>query len=1121
MPRKSQRTNSLFVTYAVVFCLFISINAKIVHPLSLESRNGKLYSDGERILFKAVTWNGFETERFAFGGAYNGITAESTAHFLHDAKFNLVFLPFSSHTAIVNSIGAHGPLQDMFGKSSLELFEGTLSALGEHDLAAVLSLSSHEDAPLQSCEQAISALGIMSGRFCAQANVVGVSWSSGVQEICASEVLGEHVLSSCERWMVFAPPPVLASVSASTTIEQKAAPLALSDPSRLAYLVEVVPSSGEAVESIRRQIEAVVADVDPQVARIVMNTAEDYDDFLTPSTEASISALVRYAESVDMGLLLSARNGDQFPLGGVMSYEWTHPESSRLAAYSPFPSTVLVATLEPPSSAASGSAIGRQHQPLLRHHAGAGKVVDSRSHPHTRVRTRDEMWACLQDSWNLLQTNCPGIRFDRPSAPYWGGSVPTPLRTRTRTRARLPPTPTFKRSATPLTTQRTAPFNVCASGPLGSTVTKVACRNATSSSVASSAPTLAAPSPADVQTLKSHPTYAAPASRGSRPLAYVLADRHAPSDPPTPSSATPASTKRDVLHQRAMHVPILALSQTSHALAQGGPVPQAPNALAQGGGPNPAPYPVLKACRPTSNMYKIQPLYLRGTDTTLSVNGSSTVPGTRLVIATRGFANPAPHQRFVYSVLSTGEVMIRPAHALNMCITLDYPTTYALTIQPCCDLASQKFRLRSYNGSTLMAILRYNKPDICVYVPQRARYNSAITAMQRCTDTPQENFRFALTQVGTVNAGPAPIAPDSMCGAVYDVTVSVPHGGTVTMSCLTSQYRTATFQRIISARLTSVTGTCQADASLVMTGVRNALLFVATWDTTFYFQNFVPRDPCIGQEKVLRVTARCLGALEGAPAAVPGVTSNSMVTGNAIGPFGAGDDSSGSAQSSGSSSSYNAQVGVIIGVAGVAAIVALAVLTIVTIMVLRHARRQSFAPAVGAIPNVVSDVVAVSDVPLTLRNDESMRNGVTPVLVRSSPSTPLPKNPLLAGPMSHLPRSGSLPPLRTTASLLHPDDVIRYAAARPSTSGSVDATKPEVFEELEEIPLAPPRPSTSPAAPLVRTFSTPLPRTSSGALSRNSLGGLPRTASGSLSRTVSGVSVRPGTPVRQPPPPSP
>mmetsp|Transcript_19518 Transcript_19518/g.31970 ORF Transcript_19518/g.31970 Transcript_19518/m.31970 type:complete len:249 (+) Transcript_19518:1874-2620(+) len=57
--------------------------------------------------------------------------------------------------------------------------------------------------------------------------------------------------------------------------------------------------------------------------------------------------------------------------------------------------------------------------------------------------------------------------------------------------------------------------------------------------------------------------------------------------------------KRDVLHQRAMHVPILALSQTSHALAQGGPVPQAPNALAQGGGPNPAPYPVLKACRPT------------------------------------------------------------------------------------------------------------------------------------------------------------------------------------------------------------------------------------------------------------------------------------------------------------------------------------------------------------------------------------------------------------------------------------------------------------------------------------------------------------------------------------------
>eukprot|EP00276_Gloeochaete_wittrockiana_P005992 CAMPEP_0184647712 /NCGR_PEP_ID=MMETSP0308-20130426/4698_1 /TAXON_ID=38269 /ORGANISM="Gloeochaete witrockiana, Strain SAG 46.84" /LENGTH=1149 /DNA_ID=CAMNT_0027078917 /DNA_START=101 /DNA_END=3553 /DNA_ORIENTATION=- len=1078
-----------------VLCMAGIVHAKILQSAFLESQGGALYVDGSKLLVKAVSWGGLDRDYFTFEGAMHGVSAESVAHFLHDAGFNLAMLPVSVISAVHNPFGAHGPL-NTFGQSALDHLHSQVSALAQNDILVVLSLThphpddslpaSPQDTDVDASNMLRAALDVVLQHFCHSANVVGLSLptttdaptaraGAGAEKGEAAELF-VYAMEKCPRWLGFSANPVS---------------LAPAPQDRIVHLVHLTPDQ---FESQLLEGQSIVHPV-PVIAYTV---AEDWDTSLHTAAHLNERAfkLVRHAQLHNLGLMFSALNTALYPLGGLMSDDWSRPQAEQLAMFDSFHASSLpLQLLEPPTTH------DRQH--LL----GEGHSI---SRPHLRVPNRDSLWACLQDAWNLLQTNCPGIRFDRPSAPWWGPAAtrtprrppprftnkvsptkvvqkPTPKRaTFTRVNAKVTPSRKVKVTATSKV-KATAKVKFTPSRKVKVTATrKVKITptrkvKVTATRKVKTTPTRKVKVTATIRS-KGTPTPGFTVCGSGRMDSYISLSCDA-----RPNYWITSIVKANWGVRLKEGCPDFQVPRgnCSKTVRFNGPVYQCmrkqrctihPTTVGLG---NPcrgvdewlyvtvlcSPMPPSRIRTPrrtprkisiadtTDVGWKLQPGYLSSSDAVVSVNGSAA--GSRLVLSMVGYAAPSDSQRFVFSRLATGQFMIRPAHALAMCVTVDYPSTNSLSIQPCCDLANQKFTLRASGSARLFALPRPNRPDLCFDLTNSPRYNAAPLGMQTCpaSSISVATQQFLLSRAGSMAAGEPPVAPDSQCGAVYDVSVSAVQGATLSISCITPQFARSTFQKIISVSYIAEGDgpVCSANSADVAVAISSNLLLASSYQTPVQWAALrLSSDPCPGRLARLLISARCQAQLERAPTALTSSNGNSPFGVDAAVPMEGSPDSS--------SSSFS-NVGLIAVIAGVSSLVAVVAVGVSAMLILRHFRNidgSSFVPPPppGSSPSVGKDRVTLEEEDIT---SSSPRSGSPPSAINPFPiprtlSAPPPR---LVVQSVRLPRTNSAPPARAQQV---ESNGTRTEAVEFTPRRSLDewrpTTAPMIIQKAARVPIA-------------------------------------------------------------------
>jgi hypothetical protein len=201
--------------------------------LTVLAHNGKIYANGERLDIKGVNWFGSEGR----SGPPLGLDKHKIAwymDFLRQHKFNAIRFLFN-HKTILDDETLEPPNEEVYGKGAaweapelenykyLDMFHKLAEVASEHGI--LVMMAAHRLSPSAWpgdglwYDATVSEQGVkeswskIAAKLCGQWNVFAVdlqnephasSWGKGGTKDWghAAERLGNHVLSSCPRWLI-------------------------------------------------------------------------------------------------------------------------------------------------------------------------------------------------------------------------------------------------------------------------------------------------------------------------------------------------------------------------------------------------------------------------------------------------------------------------------------------------------------------------------------------------------------------------------------------------------------------------------------------------------------------------------------------------------------------------------------------------------------------------------------------------------------------------------------------------------------------------------------------------------------------------------------------------------
>jgi aryl-phospho-beta-D-glucosidase BglC (GH1 family) len=201
--------------------------------LTVLAHNGKIYANGERLDIKGVNWFGSEGR----SGPPLGLDKHKIAwymDFLRQHKFNAIRFLFN-HKTILDDETLEPPNEEVYGKGAaweapelenykyLDMFHKLAEVASEHGI--LVMMAAHRLSPSAWpgdglwYDATVSEQGVkeswskIADKLCGQWNVFAVdlqnephasSWGKGGTKDWghAAERLGNHVLSSCPRWLI-------------------------------------------------------------------------------------------------------------------------------------------------------------------------------------------------------------------------------------------------------------------------------------------------------------------------------------------------------------------------------------------------------------------------------------------------------------------------------------------------------------------------------------------------------------------------------------------------------------------------------------------------------------------------------------------------------------------------------------------------------------------------------------------------------------------------------------------------------------------------------------------------------------------------------------------------------
>lgn len=206
-----------------------SIQVKSRSPIAFSTakNDGFIYANGKKFMIKGANWFGFEEKTFMLHGLWGDMTIEFALNFLKSNGFNAIRMPYAVSSVLSNPIPHADTVSsapELIGKSMLDAMEYIIQKAGEQDI--LVMLDAHRLRPedgiddlwydeLTSEQDAENAWKILASKFCNQWNVFaadiknephGVAeWGTNTNKDwrLAAERLGNSILNTCPRWLIF------------------------------------------------------------------------------------------------------------------------------------------------------------------------------------------------------------------------------------------------------------------------------------------------------------------------------------------------------------------------------------------------------------------------------------------------------------------------------------------------------------------------------------------------------------------------------------------------------------------------------------------------------------------------------------------------------------------------------------------------------------------------------------------------------------------------------------------------------------------------------------------------------------------------------------------------------